>query len=221
MCFDMKLILIAILTFTAVGSAQFRKDSEDSILNGLSWECANNASCVNGIALSVISRFDRREPIDFGLFSINPAQHSPVQGRSNKFLEFLSGNAIRIPMGPMVFSVQQSEQDSDYLEVALLKSVAEQGKIIPEKTEFLTEIVLTVSFQGRGRKRVSHKEKKQLQLMIPMFLAANAVGWTLFAVKAVGVLTVKALLMSKLALLVATGIIVKRLMEKASEKYNE
>ncbi|CAD7085274.1 unnamed protein product [Hermetia illucens] len=197
MCFDMKLILIAILTFTAVGSAQFRKDSEDSILNGLSWECANNASCVNGIALSVISRFDRREPIDFGLFSINPAQHSPVQGRSNKFLEFLSGNAIRIPMGPMVFSVQQSEQDSDYLEVALLKSVAEQG---------------------RGRKRVSHKEKKQLQLMIPMFLAANAVGWTLFAVKAVGVLTVKALLMSKLALLVATGIIVKRLMEKASEK---
>lgn len=51
-----------------------------------------------------------------------------------------------------------------------------------------------------------------------MFLAMNAVGWMLLAVKAVAALTVKAFFVSKLALLVAGTIVFKKLMDSATEK---
>lgn len=60
--------------------------------------------------------------------------------------------------------------------------------------------------------------KKYLQTFVPLFLAFNAVGWMLLAVKAVAVLTVKALVVSKFALLVAGVIVFKRLMDSATEK---
>lgn len=63
------------------------------------------------------------------------------------------------------------------------------------------------------------KSKKYVQTFIPLFLAFNAVGWMLLAVKAVAVLTVKALLVSKLAILVAGTIVFKKLMDSATEKY--
>lgn len=51
-----------------------------------------------------------------------------------------------------------------------------------------------------------------------MFLAMNALGWMLLAVKAVASLTVKAFIVSKLALLVAGTIVFKKLLDSASEK---
>lgn len=62
------------------------------------------------------------------------------------------------------------------------------------------------------------KGKKYMQTFIPMFLAFNAVGWMLLAVKTVAVLTVKALVVSKLALLVAGTVVFKKLMDSATEK---
>lgn len=63
------------------------------------------------------------------------------------------------------------------------------------------------------------KEKKHMQIYIPMYLAATTFGWTLAAIKAVGVITIKALFVSKLALILAGVLIVKKLMESAAEKY--
>lgn len=72
---------------------------------------------------------------------------------------------------------------------------------------------------GGGGAGGLRKSKKYLQSFIPLFLAANAVGWLMLAVKAVAVLTVKALLVSKLAILVAGTIVFKKLMDSATEKY--
>lgn len=55
-------------------------------------------------------------------------------------------------------------------------------------------------------------------MYIPMFLAFNAVGWMMLALKAVGVLTLKALLVSKLAFIVATTVVLKKMMDSATEK---
>lgn len=65
---------------------------------------------------------------------------------------------------------------------------------------------------GRG------KNKKYIQTFIPLFLAFNAVGWLLLAAKAVAVLTVKALFVSKIALVVAAISVIKKLMDSATEK---
>lgn len=64
-----------------------------------------------------------------------------------------------------------------------------------------------------------HKDRKQLQMYIPMFLAFNAVGWMMLAMKAVAILTVKALLVSKLAFIVAATVVVKKMMDSATEKF--
>lgn len=73
---------------------------------------------------------------------------------------------------------------------------------------------------GSGGAGGLRKSKKYVQTFIPLFLAFNAVGWMLLAVKAVAVLTVKALFVSKLALLVAGTVVFKKLMDSATEKYN-
>lgn len=64
----------------------------------------------------------------------------------------------------------------------------------------------------------NNKDKKHFQMFIPMFLAMNAVGWMLLAMKAVALLTIKALFVSKLAFVVAASVIVKKLMDTATEK---
>lgn len=75
--------------------------------------------------------------------------------------------------------------------------------------------ILSFDSGGAGGLR---KSKKYVQTFIPLFLAFNAVGWMLLAVKAVAVLTVKALVVSKLALLVAGTFVFKKLMDSATEK---
>lgn len=57
-----------------------------------------------------------------------------------------------------------------------------------------------------------------MQMFVPAFLAFNAVGWMMLAVGFVKVLTFKAFLVSKLALIVATVLTVKKMMESATEK---
>lgn len=105
-----------------------------TILDNLTWECANNASCVDKIANNVLNRYQRKETIDFGLFSVKPlstiTNHKTInEARSSSIMNFLYGNMVRIPIGPMVFSIQRSD-DNDYLEFALLKKVHEESMFI-------------------------------------------------------------------------------------------
>lgn len=69
-----------------------------------------------------------------------------------------------------------------------------------------------------GRRRQQHQDKKQFQMYIPMYLAATTFGWTMVAAKAVGLLTLKALILSKIAFVVAAIVLIKKLMDNASEK---
>lgn len=165
-----------------------------NVLEKFSWTCANNASCVRSVTYGIARDYFKGHRINFGLFSIaKQASSLPTtsEARSSKFGSLISGNSIRFPLGPMVFSISRAEDDKNYIELALMRSVGEEGR----------------------RRTVGHKDKKQLQLYIPMYLAASTFGWTLLAVKAVGVLTLKALLVSKIAFIVTVMMIVKKLMD--------
>lgn len=63
------------------------------------------------------------------------------------------------------------------------------------------------------------KDRKHLQLYIPLFLAMNAIGWMGLAMKAVSILTFKALIVSKLAFVIILSIIIKKFMDTATERY--
>ncbi|XP_030371253.1 uncharacterized protein LOC115625644 isoform X2 [Scaptodrosophila lebanonensis] len=222
------------------------------LLNKLSWKCANNASCLYGVANGILQSYRRGETIKLGLFDLVKLPALPAdEARSKKnkwgssrglssFMDFVSGNAVRIPVGPMVFSVQRAKDDSDYIEVALLKkATSSTGRISSGGGGLLGGGggglgglggdsgggggLLGggggggIGGGGGGRRR-HQQDKKQFQMYIPMYLAATTFGWTMVAAKAVGLLTLKALLISKIAFVVAAIVLIKKLMDNASEK---
>ncbi|TDG48224.1 hypothetical protein AWZ03_005399 [Drosophila navojoa] len=220
------------------------------LLDKLSWKCANNASCLHGVANGIMSSYRRGETIKLGLFDLvklppldEAHKHKWGTGRGmSSFMDFISGNAIRVPVGPMVFSVQRAEDDSDYIEVALLKKASSGTGRLQGNGGGGGGLLgggggggllggggggggglLGGGDEGGGgllggRRRHQHQDKKQFQMYIPMYLAATTFGWTMVAAKAVGLLTLKALILSKIAFVVAAIVLIKKLMDNASEK---
>lgn len=111
-------------------------------IDKISWKCANNASCLYSLASGIISSYRRGDTVKFGFLDLvklpthktksNLNSKSSETGRSmSSFVDFISGNAIRIPVGPMVFSVQRAEDDDNYIEVALLKKAkSSTGRVL-------------------------------------------------------------------------------------------
>ncbi|KAH8382482.1 hypothetical protein KR009_003766 [Drosophila setifemur] len=220
------------------------------LLDKLSWKCANNASCLYGVANGIMSSYRRGETIKLGLFdlvklpALDPSlKHKWGTGRGlSSFMDFVTGNAIRVPVGPMVFSVQRAEDDSEYIEVALLKKASsgtgrlQGGGLLGGGGGSGGGGGLGGGGGGGGggllggggdsggggllggRRRHQHQDKKQFQMFIPMYLAATTFGWTMVAAKAVGLLTLKALILSKIAFVVAAIVLIKKLMDNANEK---
>lgn len=106
--------------------------NSSSAPEGLSWSCVNNASCISAVSQDVMQRLRSRKPVQLGVISIDPVGHSvtPFTGRSMSFLDILNGNALKVPLGPMLLSVQRSDEYKNYLEVALLRKSSDEGKYI-------------------------------------------------------------------------------------------
>uniref|UniRef100_A0A1I8M3X0 Uncharacterized protein n=1 Tax=Musca domestica TaxID=7370 RepID=A0A1I8M3X0_MUSDO len=206
----------------------------------MSWKCANNASCLFNMASGIINSYRRGETVHLGfldLVKLPPSKKTKSKWNTTEtgrgmstFVDFISGNAIRIPVGPMVFSVQRDEDDANYIEIALLKkatsSTARHGILGGGGGGDGGLLGGSGSGGGGGHGGIIHRfkerhekeDKKQMQMYVPMYLAATTFGWTLVAAKFVGLLTLKALAISKIAFVVAAMVLMKKLMDNASEK---
>ena len=63
-------------------------------------------------------------------------------------------------------------------------------------------------FTGRNR-----RGKKHMQFFVPAFLVASQVGWWILALAGVALLSIKAFLVSKLALVIGAAMTLKKLFE--------
>lgn len=120
--------VVSILVICVVAGSALAEESKpevapENVLNELSWSCANNASCVTRLARKVVQKLAARKPVDFGAFAIEPVERIPltVEGRSSRALDFLSGNAVKFPIGPMVFNIERSADYPNFIEVSLLR----------------------------------------------------------------------------------------------------
>lgn len=118
-----KIISVILVLMSLVNSAMLENSENFSISEHLSWKCANNATCVNKIAKSVSAFLKNGRAINFGLFELTPLDTKPkFTGRSSSMiLDVLGGNAVKVPIGPMVFNIQRSVDYDNYLEISLLK----------------------------------------------------------------------------------------------------
>ncbi|XP_052863714.1 uncharacterized protein LOC128270354 [Anopheles cruzii] len=183
-----KVISILVICVVAVQGASVPSPAHsEGVVGELSWSCVNNVSCVTGLAQDVIQKLKDRRSIDFGVFSVQPVDHIPLQveGRSSRALDFLSGNALQVPLGPMVVNVERSADYPNFIEVSLLRKA--DG--------------------ARGRTR------KHMRFFVPAFLVFSQIGWYALAIAGVKLLAIKAFLVAKIALIVVAMMTFKKLME--------
>uniref|UniRef100_A0A182TZ94 Uncharacterized protein n=1 Tax=Anopheles melas TaxID=34690 RepID=A0A182TZ94_9DIPT len=179
-----KVVSILVICVVAVqGASVPQKDT--SLASRLSWDCANDVNCVAGLAKDVMQKLQSRRSIDFGVFSVQPVEHVPVDGEGRSSLDFLSSNALQVPVGPTVLNVERSADYPNYVEVSLLKK--EDG--------------------ARGRTR------KHMRFFVPAFLVFSQIGWYALAIAGVKLLAIKAFLVAKIALIVVAMMTFKKLME--------
>lgn len=95
----------------------------DFIQDNLTWSCANNATCVTALTTEVINRLRSHKPIGMAGIRVEPLVDGDrvEEARALSFMDVISNNALKIPLGPMLISVQRSKRYDDYLELALLK----------------------------------------------------------------------------------------------------
>lgn len=87
----------------------------------LNWECANNASCVKDVSSQILESLKQNESVTLAGISVDPIDTTQFSGRSLSFSGLLNGNRLKVPLGPVLLSVQRSRDYNDYIEVALLK----------------------------------------------------------------------------------------------------
>lgn len=123
------MILCTLCVSHSIANSVVDSDSS-SAPGGLSWSCVNNASCISAVSQDVMQRLRSRKPVQLGMISIEPVGNGVTSftGRSISFLDILNGNALKVPLGPMLLSVQRSDEYKNFLEVALLRKSSDQGK---------------------------------------------------------------------------------------------
>lgn len=92
------------------------------------WECANNASCVKDVSAEILESLKQNESVTLAGISVDPIDTTQFSGRSLSFSGLLNGNRLKVPLGPVLLSVQRSRDYNDYIEVALLKKSNEGTK---------------------------------------------------------------------------------------------
>lgn len=120
--FFQKIVLISVVLCFFVKFSLSEKLSDENLKNKMNWSCVNNASCIDNIANNVIKKLSQKESVDLGFMSITPIETKSFTGRgTSRFLDFLSGHAVQVPVGPMVFNIQRADDYDNYLEISLLK----------------------------------------------------------------------------------------------------
>ena len=99
--------------------ASVKVEKQTVSFNEVSLSCGINGTCISAAANKLVNGLNQQKSINFGSFSIEPVEgHVKGQGRSSNFIDLINGNTIRIPIGPVAFSLQKLDGG---LEVALLK----------------------------------------------------------------------------------------------------
>lgn len=129
--FCKKLILISVVLCFFVKISQSDKINDENLINKMNWSCVNNASCTNNIANRLIKKLSRKESVNLGFMSITPIETKSFTGRgTSRILDFLSGHAVQVPVGPMVFNIQRADDYDNYLEISLLKKTEVEGIVL-------------------------------------------------------------------------------------------
>lgn len=184
-----------------------------------SWTCINNASCMNDLAVRVARQLNSQDTVDLGLLRVQPIKPRTqvVEGRAMPSASFFDRNAIQVPFMSWLINFEPSESKTGFYQVSV--SPKDEARSLGDgewNFETNKSLQFTTHFSRLARGRI--KNRLRTRTMILPFLAMNAIGWLLFAIFAVKVLTIKAFLVAKLAFLLTSVMTMRKFLETAVQR---
>ncbi|XP_026322824.1 uncharacterized protein LOC113232360 isoform X2 [Hyposmocoma kahamanoa] len=188
-------------------------------------KCSDNATCIEDMAKDFVRSIRQQKTMRiFDVLTIEPI--GTRQARSNEGLlsRLLSNNAFSLDWNDYTFRIWKAQDRQDALDLEVFegrtaKDVSEdipkksKSKVGKEEEEPEEEDKIKKSPKGIRRRRT---KKRLLQAVIPMVFGMKSSAALIFAMFLVTAITLKAFVLSKLALIVTVAMALKRLYESYS-----
>ena len=178
-------------------------------------DCSDNATCVEHVTKDLIKNLRQQKAVKiFDLMTIEPLGRR--QGRASRGLltKFLEGHAFSFDWNDFTFRISQPRDGSDNLELEVYES-----RTAKDVTDATTKKSSSESEEESGEDRINKiqklglkrkQKKKVMQVLLPLLFGMKSAGAVIFAFTLVAILTIKAFVASKMALLVSLGMAMKK-----------
>ncbi|XP_026492472.1 uncharacterized protein LOC113398106 isoform X2 [Vanessa tameamea] len=200
--------LIYVIAFALLGQAR----------SGLvELNCSDNATCIDHMAKEFVRSLRQQKTIKvFDLLTIEPIGNRQARSNQDPVTRLITTHAISFDWNDFTFRFSNPEDRSDALDLEVFesRSVKDVSDEVPKKTKGKDEeeVIEDKRVHIRPIKRRRHR-RKVMQAVIPLLFGMKSAGVVIFALFMVSVITIKAFLASKMALMVTVGMAMKKLYE--------
>ncbi|XP_041985536.1 uncharacterized protein LOC121737870 [Aricia agestis] len=184
--------------------------------------CSDNATCIENIPRTLVRSIRQRKTVRlFDTFTIEPLNRQAARGNLDPLSRLVMNHAISFDWEDFTFRFSAPEGRSDALDLEVLESrtVKDVSEAVPKKSKKEDEEVVddkSKKIQIRRRRRV---KRKVFQALVPLLFGMKSTGIVIFGLGMVTVITLKAFMASKLALIVTVGMALKKLYESYGSGY--
>ncbi|XP_049880620.1 uncharacterized protein LOC126377043 isoform X2 [Pectinophora gossypiella] len=192
--------------------------------------CSDNATCIENLTNEFVRSVRQQKTVRlFDALTVEPL--GTWQKRSSEGLleKILNNNAFSFDWNDYTFRIWKAQDKNDALDLEVYESrtAKDVSEELPKKSKSKVEeedeesdkktpVVVKGDPKRRGGLMKRRAKKKIMQAVIPMLFGMKSAAAVIFAMAVVTVLTLKAFIASKMALMVTVGMAVKRLYESYS-----
>ncbi|XP_031764117.1 uncharacterized protein LOC113514509 [Galleria mellonella] len=175
--------------------------------------CSDNATCIENMTREMFRNLRQQRSVKlFDVFTIEPLGTRQARSNESPLSRFLSNHAFSFDWADFTFRVAKPQDRSDVLDLEVFEGRSAKDVSDPNPKKSSSKVEEEIDDKGHKLGLRRHK-KKVLQAIIPLLFGMKSAGAVIFALAIVTVLTLKAFVASKLALVVTVGMAVKKLYE--------
>ncbi|CAK1541111.1 unnamed protein product [Leptosia nina] len=176
--------------------------------------CSDNATCIDYMAREFVRSIRQQKAVRlFDTFTIEPIGNARQARSKDPLTRLLTSHAISFDWSDFTFKFSNTEDKSDALDLEVYESrtAKDVSDEAPKKSNSKVE---EEAPQDKTPKRIRRRHKRKvMQAVIPLLFGMKSAAVAIFSLAVVAVITIKAFLASKLALLVTVGMAAKKLYE--------
>ncbi|KAI5645736.1 hypothetical protein NE865_02403 [Phthorimaea operculella] len=192
--------------------------------------CSDNATCFENLANDFVRSVRQQKTVRlFDTLLVEPLNTRQARSSEGLLESIFNHNAFSFDWSPYTFRIWKDQNRNDGaldFEVWESRTAKDVSEELPKKSkskveeeeeeEDVTKQTPKPKPNAKGPFRRRRAKKKIIQAVIPMLFGMKSSAAVIFAMGVVSVLTMKAYVASKLALMVTVGMAIKRLYESYS-----